>query len=138
MTTNLATSAARIAAVRAVGTGDIRLSDTVAAIVAALPEGFDHKARAAVTTFVSEWINGAAEAPVQRTGGKGGPRTAYGIGFDSVVSSVKSALSVPPVKVESLTVTYVDADGAAHKVTIVKGDEMYAALAARTLDTAAE
>jgi hypothetical protein len=79
--------------VRAIGKG-IRVSETaVAEIVASLPESFDSKARGAVAAAVHSWACGDSPVPAQRTGGKGGPRTDYGIGADALTSAVKRALA---------------------------------------------
>lgn len=129
MNTNTTAPAARIAAARAIGSGIRKLDTTVAEIVDALPAGFDPKARGAVTSFVSEWINGDAEAPAQKVGPKGEQTmTDYGRGFDAIVSAVKRALAVPPAKSVKLTVTYVDADGSSHSREIDATTGLFAEL----------
>lgn len=119
-----ATPAARIALVRSVGAG-IRKTDIARdEIVASLPEGFDYKARGAVASVVHAWACGDATPPAVKTGPKGEQTTTdYGRGHDSIVTAVKRALSTPPAKTESLTVTYVDADGKSHAVKITRDDD---------------
>lgn len=97
MSTNLSTSAARTDAVRTIGKGAVTTADAVASIVATLPDGFDYKARAAVTTAVHLWAAGGdadAARPAVTTGGKGEQTpTLYGTGVDTLTRAVKRHLS---------------------------------------------
>lgn len=124
-------TATRIAAVRTVGKG-IRVTDTiVSAIVDELPEGFDYKARGAVASLVHVWACGDATPPAVKTGPKGEQTTTdYGRGHDTITAAVKRALSTPPAKTESLTVTWIDADGDTHTRKIDTGAELFTNLTA--------
>lgn len=137
---NTTAPAARIALVRSVGAG-IRKTDIARnEIVASLPEGFDYKARGAVAALVHAWACGDATPPAIKTGPKGNQTTTdYGRGHDSIVTAVKRALSTPPAKVESITVTYIDADGKSHTAKVEKdGSGLWSNLASLTLGTNGE
>lgn len=133
-----ATPAARIALVRSVGAGirktDIAVDEILGAIQAVEErEGktFDHKARGAVASLVHVWACGDATPPAVKTGAKGNQTaTDYGRGHDTIVTAVKRALSTPPAKTESLTVTWIDADGTTHTRKIDAGAELFTDLTA--------
>jgi hypothetical protein len=113
---------ARIALVRAVGAGIRKTDIAVTEIVESLPDGFDHTARGAVAGVVHQWANGDATPPPVKTGPKGNQTTTdYGRGHDTITAAVKRALKgETPSKGESLTVTYVDPDGKAHKISVTR------------------
>lgn len=126
------TTSNNVSTVRAIGKG-IRVTDTaVAEIVATLPENFDPKARGAVAAAVHAWACGDEAIPAQRTGGKGGPRTDYGIGADALVSGVKRALSTGSDKVVLRATLSGEGGGS---VTIAADHELYAAIVALITDS---
>jgi hypothetical protein len=119
------TTSNNVSTVRAIGKG-IRVTDTaVAEIVATLPADFDVKARGAVAAAVHAWACGDDVIPAQRTGGKGGPRTDYGIGADALVSAVKRALST---KSDAVVLRATLSGEGGGSVTIPTDHPLYAAL----------
>lgn len=96
-----------LSTVTRIGAG-IRLTDTaVPQIIASLPEGFDPKARGAVTDAVHAWACGDKERPAVKTGPKGSQKsTDYGRGVDTLTTAVKRALAVDVPKPVRLAVTH--------------------------------
>jgi hypothetical protein len=102
-----AVRANNLSTVTRIGAG-IRLTDTaVPAIIAALPEGFDPKARGAIANAVHAWACGDSERPAVKVGPKGDQRaTDYGRGVDTLVTAVKRAMMADTPKPVRLAVTH--------------------------------
>lgn len=83
-----------LSTVTRIGAG-VRLTESAAADVAATaPEGFDVKARGAVTDLVHAWACGDSERPPVKVGKAGAQRaTDYGRGVDALTKAVKRLLT---------------------------------------------
>lgn len=113
-----------------IGAG-VRLTETaVPQIIAAMPEGFDPKARGALTGLVHSWACGDAERPAVTTGPKGNQKaTDYGRGVDTLVKAVKRALDADTEKPVVLRATLSGEGGGT--VTIEPDHPLYALLVAK-------
>lgn len=81
----------RVASLKSVGKG-IRLTKMITdEIVANLPENFDPNKRGAVVALVHAWACPDGNIPAVAT--KGGERTDYGTGVNTVVTAIKRALA---------------------------------------------
>lgn len=119
-----------LSTVTRIGAG-VRLTATATeAIVASLPEGFDHKARGAVAEAVHAWACGDAERPPVKVGKAGEQRaTDYGRGVDTLVKSVKRALSANDAPGDPVMRVTLSGEGGG-SATVPADHPLYAALVA--------
>lgn len=99
---------ANVSTARAIGKGERLTKVAAAEIVAGLPEGFDPKARGAVTGAIHSWACGDSPRPKVAEGGKGEQTaTDYGRGVDLLAKAVKALLAAEqetPAKAPELRV----------------------------------
>lgn len=128
----------RIAAAKAIGKGE-RLTDEVTeAIVAALPEGFDPKARGAVSGFVVNWLDPEGKEQ-QKRGPKGAQVTLdFGRGVDRLTRSVKAALAGDKPETDWIRLVRQAAENAASKGHKTQDEIVAAVLDALNAETDGE
>lgn len=133
------TLAANLASVRAIGKG-ARVSEVAtAAIVATAPEGFDFKARGAVTGLIHAWACGEGERPAVATGGKGEQTpTDYGRGVDALRQTVRRAFAAMVETPDETPVMRVSLKGAGSAVVPVDSPAYAILLALLGVETDAD
>lgn len=135
MTSNVTTSAARVALVRSIGAAERKSADAAAEIVASVPDTYDWTARGAVPQAVIGWAmadSGSADVPAQRKGPKGAQVTTdFGRGVDALVKAVRAVLAADSDGEPKPAVLRVSLSGEGGGSTVVPADHpLYASLIA--------
>lgn len=127
-----------VEAVRTIGKGERLTAVVAAAIVAAMPEGYDWTARGAVPQAILSWACPDGNAPAQKTGPKGDQTpTDFGRGVDRLRKAVADLVKTAKPKPVKMQVTLSGDDApVTGSVTIPTDSPLYATLVAMIAEQA--